>query len=81
MARLTTELITEPLLGKKFIKCKVLMIYNNKYFSEHVYFGNMQNGHKFDYEPKEEKISGASYESQITFLRLLSTQARQVYLL
>jgi hypothetical protein len=45
--------------------------------SEHVYFGNMQNGYKFDYEPKEDKINGASYESQITFLRLLSTQARQ----
>jgi hypothetical protein len=44
---------------------------------QHVYFGQMQNGYQFDYEPKEDKISGASYESQITFLRLLSTQARQ----
>lgn len=46
----------------------------------HVYFGSeMQNGYKFNYEPKDHRIPGASYESQITFLRLLSSQARQQF--
>ena len=43
-----------------------------------MYFGDMQNGYTFNYEPKEDVIDGANYESQITFLRLLSTNARQV---
>jgi len=44
---------------------------------QHVYFGDMQDGYAFDYTPKEDKIDGANYNSQITFLRLLSEQARQ----
>jgi len=43
----------------------------------HMYFGDMQNGYTFNYEPKEDVMDGANYESQITFLRLLSTNARQ----
>ena len=38
----------------------------------------MQNGYQFDYSPRDDAVSGANYESQITFLRLLSSQARQV---
>ena len=44
-----------------------------------MYFGDMQNGYTFNYEPKEDVMDGANYESQITFLRLLSTNARQVW--
>ena len=38
----------------------------------------MQGGYRFDYSPTENIRNGANYDSQITFLRLLSTQARQV---
>jgi hypothetical protein len=48
------------------------------YTDKHVYFGEMQNGYKFDYSPRDDAVSGANYESQITFLRLLSSQARQM---
>jgi len=50
----------------------------NNIFSKHVYFGEMQGGYRFDYSPTENIRNGANYDSQITFLRLLSTQARQV---
>ena len=50
----------------------------NYNFSKHVYFGEMQGGYRFDYSPTENIRNGANYDSQITFLRLLSTQARQV---
>ena len=46
-------------------------------FSKHVYFGEMQNGHAFNYSPRD-AVNGANYDSQVTFLRLLSTTARQV---
>jgi len=47
------------------------------YTDKHVYFGEMQGGYRFDYSPTENIRNGANYDSQITFLRLLSTQARQ----
>jgi collagen type I/II/III/V/XI/XXIV/XXVII alpha len=46
------------------------------YTDQHVYFGEMQNGYSFDYSPRD-AVNGANYDSQVTFLRLLSTTARQ----
>lgn len=51
--------------------------HNGSGAQRHVYFGEEMNGYKFNYEPKNDVVQGASYQSQITFLRLLSTQARQ----